>query len=208
MTLKPKYKNVVISGLPGAGSTTLAKKIQKKLDWDYFSGGDWMRAYAVMNGLFDDSQKLHHDQSIIQDDVDRQMDHGMRNNMMEKSENIYDSWLCGFLAQGVPDTFKILCTCSEDAVRVDRLANRDQLTIQEAKEHIFDREKKNVAKWRKMYGKEWKEWVVEPGFVSPDKEVYYWYPEMYDLVIDTYKVSRKEAYNMAMKAITSLRHTR
>lgn len=201
--MNAKYQNVVISGLPGAGSTTLAKKLQSNLGWEYFSGGDWMRAYAVTNGLFDDNQKLHHDQSIIQDDVDRQMDHGMRKNMIDKSNKIYDSWLCGFLAQGVPDTFKILCTCSDDAVRVDRLANRDGLTIAEAKEHIFDREKKNVAKWRKMYSQEWKEWVVEPGFVSAEKEAYYWYPEMYDMVIDTFTVSREEAFQMAMKAIRS-----
>lgn len=197
----PKYKNIIVSGLPGAGSTTLAKRLSKRLKWNYFSGGEWMRAYAIANGLFDGSQKLHHDQSIIQDEIDRQMDYGMRENMEKKDGNVYDSWLCGFLAQGVKGTFKILCLCSDDAVRVDRIANRDELTIVEAKEHVFDREKKNVEKWNKMYGREWQEWVVKPGFVSPNKPQYYWYPEMYDLVIDTYQVSKGEAFKMAWKAI-------
>lgn len=198
-----QFRNVVVSGLPGAGSTTLAKQLQEKLGWEYFSGGDWMRAYAVTNGLFDGSQKLHHDQSIIQDEVDRQMDHGMRTNMINQEHKIYDSWLCGFLAQGVKGTFKILCTCSDDAVRVDRLANRDELTIAKAKEHIFAREKKNVSKWRKMYKDEWEEWVVKPGYVSEEKEAYYWYPEMYDLVIDTFKMSKEEAFRAAWEAIVS-----
>ncbi|MFH2019287.1 MAG: cytidylate kinase family protein [bacterium] len=197
-----KYKNIIVSGLPGAGSTTLAKKLAKKLGWEYFSGGDWMRAYAVTNGLFDGSKKIHHDQSIIQDEIDRKMDHGMRRNMFKKDEKIYDSWLCGFLAQGVPGTFKILCMCSDDRVRVDRLANRDELTIKQAKEHIFDREKKNVAKWRKMYKKEWEEWVVKPGFVKASKKPYYWYPEMYDLVIDTFKVSKEEAMAKAWEFLS------
>lgn len=194
---KTKYKNIVISGLPGAGSTTLAKMLVRKLGWNYFSGGEWMRAYAIAHNLFDGSLKLHHDQSIIQDDIDRQMDYGMRKNMQEKSGNVYDSWLCGFLAQGVEGTFKILVTCSDDAVRVDRLANRDELTIQQAKQHVFDREKKNVGKWNKMYKEEWQKWVVKPGFVAKNKPQYYWYPEMYDLVIDTYRVSKKEAFQMA-----------
>ncbi len=202
-----KYRNVVISGLPGAGSTTLAKRLQNKLGWGYFSGGDFMRTYATENGLFDNSSKKHHDATVYSNDFDRQVDYGMRNRMGDDKNIIYDAWLSGFLAQGVPDTFKILCLCSDDAVRVDRLANRDGLTIQEAKEHIFDREKKNVTKWRKMYAKEWQEWVVDPGFVSVEKKAYYWYPEMYDLVIDTFTVSREEAYEMAMEAITSLRRT-
>jgi len=201
--MKVKYRNVVVSGLPGAGSTTLAKKLQQKLGWEYFSGGDWMRSYAITHGLFDGDKKVHHDQSIIQDEVDRQMDHGMRANMVEKSEKIYDSWLCGFLAQGVPGTFKILCVCSDDALRVDRIANRDELTIKEAKKHIFDREKKNVEKWNKMYAKEWEEWVVQSGIVDRGKKPYYWYPEMYDLVIDTFSASKEEAFRAAWKAITS-----
>jgi len=197
-----KWRNIAVSGLPGAGSTTLAKKLTKKLGWNFFSGGEWMRAYAITHKLFNPESKGHHDQSIIQDEIDRQMDYGMRENMRDKSGNVYDSWLCGFLAQGVTGTFKILCMCSEDAVRVDRLANRDGMTIAEAKEHIFSREQKNVAKWRKMYGKEWQEWVVNPGYVAKNKQPYYWYPEMYNLVIDTYKVSKQEAFALAWKALT------
>jgi len=196
-----KYKNVVVSGLPGAGSTTLAKLLKEKLDWEYFSGGDFMRSYAISKGLFDPSTKTHHYATAYSEEFDREVDYGMRRNFIEKEGVVYDSWLCGFLAQGVPGTFKILVTCSEDTVRVDRLANRDKLTIAEAKEHIFDREKKNVEKWRKMYQKEWDEWVVEPGIVGPDKEVYYWYPEMYDLVIDTFKVSKQEAFDLAWRSL-------
>jgi len=197
-----KYNNVVISGLPGAGSTTLAKHMAKKLGWEYFSGGDFMRAYAISNGLFDGNLHIHHDQSIIKDEIDRKMDYGMREAFKKNSHNVYDSWLCGFLAQGIKGTFKILCTCSDDAIRVDRIANRDGITIAHAKKHIFDREKKNVEKWNKMYKKEWQEGVVKPGFVAKSKPQYYWYPEMYDLVIDTYKTSKQEAFDLAWKAVT------
>jgi len=200
--MKIKYRNIVVSGLPGAGSTTLAKKLAKELGWEYFSGGEFMRAYAIEKGLFDGKSKTHHYATVYSEDFDRQVDYGMREKLMKKGGVVYDSWLCGFLAQGVPGVFKILCTCSDDVVRVDRIANRDELTIKKAKEHIFDRERKNVDKWRKMYGREWEEWVVKPGFVEKQKKPYYWYPEMYDLVIDTFKASKEEAYAQARQFVS------
>ena len=160
-----------------------------------------MRAYAITNKLFDGKQKVHHDQTIIQNEIDRQMDYGMRENMRKKSGIVYDSWLCGFLSQGIPGIYKILVVCGDDAVRVDRLANRDDLTISQAKEHIFARERKNVEKWKKMYAKEWREWVVKPGTVKKNRPVFYWYPEMYDLVIDTYKASKREAFSLAWSGL-------
>lgn len=204
MQSKPiiKWHNVVVTALPGAGSTTLAKRLAQRLDWEYFSGGEFMRAYAISKGLFDPTTKTHHHANTYSPDFDRQVDYGMRSNMQEKRGIVYDAWLSGFLAQGVKDTFKILCECSNDGVRVDRLANRDGITIQEAKEHIFDRERKNVAKWNKMYRQEWQDWVVKPGYVAKHKKQYYWYHEMYDLVIDTYTVSKQEAYDLAWRELT------
>ena len=201
-SVRTKYRNIVISGLPGAGSTTLGRQIAERLGWKYFSGGEWMRAYAITHHLFDGSQKIHHDQSIINDDIDRQMDYGMREHIATQNSCVYDSWLCGVLAQGAPDVLKVLMVCSDDAVRVDRLANRDQLTISQAKKHIFDREKKNVDKWARMYAKEWQEWVVAPGTVPKDKPTYFWYPEMYDMVVDTFKNSKEEAFQVVWNEVT------
>ena len=55
MTKQPahQYKNITISGLPGAGSTTLLFRLKKELDfegWKGFSGGEFMRTYAEEKG--------------------------------------------------------------------------------------------------------------------------------------------------------------
>lgn len=195
------YQNITISGLPGAGSSTLGKALANLLGFSYFSGGDFMRAYAIEKGLFKDNTKAHHDATVYSQDFDRQVDLGMRDNLKNKKGQILDSWLSGFMAQGVPGVLKILVTCSDDAVRVDRIVNRDQLTVDQAKHHIFDREEKNTNKWRALYKNEWDRWIVKKNILSSQKEIWFWYEELYDLTIDTYKNSKQETLKRTLKKL-------
>lgn len=201
MQKKLNYKNLTISGLPGAGSSTLGKALAKITSWKYFSGGDFMRNFAIKNNLLDPKNKQHHRATIYSDDFDRQVDYGMRKTLKEKSENILDSWLSGFMAQNIKTTLKILVFCSDTAIMVDRIANRDNLTIEEAKQHIFDREKKNTTKWKRLYKHDWKKWVVSNGTIKASKPIWFWYPELYDLTIDTYKNSKQETLDLALKKL-------
>jgi len=192
------YQNITVSGLPAAGSSTLGKALAKVLGWQYFSGGDFMRAYAIEKGLFDGRNNVHHDATVYGDDFDRQVDFGMRETLEKKSAKILDSWLSGFMAQGVKRVLKILLFCSNDAIRVDRLVNRDDLTIKKAKKHIFNREKKNVTKWQRLYQDQWQEWLVKPGIIKKEKEIWFWYPKMYDLAIDTYSNNKEKTLQLAL----------
>lgn len=199
--VKTKYKNISISGLPGAGSTTLGKHLAKHLGFQYYSGGDFMRKYAIEKGYFDPKETVHHAATVYPDDFDRQVDYGVRERMSSGEGCVFESWLSGFLAQQVEGTFKILVYCSDDAVRVDRIANRDDVTIEEAKTHIFTREEQNLAKWIKMYSKEWGEWVVKPKTLSSDEPVYFWRSELYDLAIDTFRLGKEETLELVLEAV-------
>lgn len=160
-----------------------------------------MRAYAIEKGYFNPDKSVHHDATVYPDDFDRQVDYGVRERMKTGRGCVYESWLSGFLAQQVEGTFKILVYCSDDAVRVDRIANRDDVTINEAKEHIFTREDKNLKKWIKMYGKEWGEWVVSPGTLDAKEPIYFWRSELYDLAIDTFRLGQEETLALALAAV-------
>lgn len=197
-----KYRNVTVSGLPGAGSSTLGVQVAKATGWKYFSGGDFLRAYAIEQGWFDDENKLHHDQSIMPDDADRLVDFGMREKVEKGKGNVLDSWLSGFMVQGVEGVLKVLVKCSDDAIRIDRIVNRDEVDVSEAKRHIFDREEKNRVKWERMYAKEWKEWVVDKGILSGDKEIDFWHPSLYDLLIDTYSKSKEESLDLVLERLS------
>jgi cytidylate kinase len=193
-----KYKNITISGLPGAGSSTLGKALANVLNWDYFSGGDFMRQYAIKKGLFDKNNKTHHDATVYADAFDRHVDSRMRKTLKTKSGKILESWISSFMAQGIEGVLKILVFCSDDAIRVDRIVNRDNLTINQAKKHLFEREEKNLEKWRRMYKRQWQEWIVNKGLVSKKKPIWFWYPELFDLTIDTYKNSKEETLKKAL----------
>lgn len=202
-----KYKNITVSGLPGSGSTTLLRMLKESEElqfagWKGFSGGEFMRAYAVEKGLFDGSKKLHHAATDYEDDFDRQVDMGMRQKLETEEGWILEAWLSGFLAQQVEGTLKILMTCSDDAVRIDRIVNRDTVSVEEAKKHIQGRYEANFAKWRRMYSQEWQEWVVASGTLPAAAEIDFWRPELYDIVIDTYSTNQQQTLKIVLDAIS------
>ena len=146
---KHQYHNLTISGLPGSGSTTLLRGLKERLagdGWRGFSGGEFMRAYAKEKGLFDGGQAIHHTAEHYEDDFDLQVDLGMRQKLMTEKKWILESWLSGFMAQQVPGVLKVLMTCSDDAVRIDRIVNRDNISIDQAKDHIQQRTIANFNK--------------------------------------------------------------
>ena len=66
-----KYRNVTISGLPGSGSSTLGRSLAQRLGWEYFSGGEFMRNYAIEKGLLKPELKIHHLATVYDDEFDR-----------------------------------------------------------------------------------------------------------------------------------------
>lgn len=202
---KGAYHNITISGLPGNGSTTLLRLLKDQLadkGWQGFSGGEFMRDYAAKKGLFDaKTNKFHHDATVYDDAFDREVDFGMRTKLQTEQHWILESWLSGFFAQQVEGTLKVLLRCSDDAVRIDRIVNRDDISVAEAKEHIMQRTEKNLKKWQKLYAKEWHDWVVTPGTLPQSAEIDFWAPDLYDVVIDTYSSSREETVEKVLEAL-------
>ena len=186
-----KYRNITISGLPGTGSTTLLEKLVERMpDWEGFSGGTFMRAYALEKKLFKPKSGEHHKATDYEDEFDRKVDFGMREALETKEKQALESWLSGFMAQKVDGVLKILLTC-EGSLRIDRVVNRDNISVEDAKKHLFVRETQNRSKWERMYAEQWYEWVVGAGTMPETEKIDFWDPRLYDLVIDTYKNSKE-----------------
>lgn len=199
-----KYRNITVSGLPGSGSTTLLNLLKEKLKpkgWTGFSGGEFMRAYAKEKGLFDGTKKMHHFATHYEDDFDIKVDYGVREKLQQEKNWIIEAWLSGFFAQGIKGVLKVLMICSDNAVRVDRIVNRDRVTVTEAKKHIHKRYFGNLRKWRRMYAKEWQKWVVKKNKVSQSDPIDFWRPDLYDLVIDTYSNNQQQTLRIVLDAI-------
>ncbi len=201
-----RYRNITISGLPGAGSTTMLKHLKEALapsGWQGFSGGEFMRSYAVEKGLFDQKTNTHHDATVYSEEFDREVDLGMREKLTTQKHWILESWLSSFMAQGVPGVLKVLMVCSNKAVRVDRIVNRDSITPEEAITHMNERYAKNLAKWQRVYQKEWNDWVVESGLLTKRDPIDFWHSALYDVVIDTYSLNQQEAAQVVLDALSA-----
>jgi cytidylate kinase len=169
---KLKYRNVTISGKVATGTSTLFYGLKPYLEphgWRFFSGGEFMREYAIEKGLFPKNETKHHHAGVYSDEFDKKVDYGMQDRLEKKNKQVFEAWLAGFMARGIDGILKVLLVCSDDAVLIDRVVNRDKVSVEEAKEHIRDRAQKNIAKWKRLYG---------------DYDFYD--PKEYDLVIDTF----------------------
>jgi predicted cytidylate kinase len=182
-----KYSSIAISGRPGAGRSTLLKNLKsivEPLGWETFSGGDWARQFAIQNGSHKAEDIKHHKATDYGEDIDHQIDAAMREKLSDKNVHVaVESWIAGWNMRGLPHVLKVLLMCDE-ALRIDRVVNRDNLTVEEAKKHLREREEANVGKWNRMYG------------VSD-----FWDPKHYDLVINTYSHGPKETLNVVLQAL-------
>ena len=174
----PKFRNITISGRAACGATTLSKALVDKLNWTLINAGELVRVYMKEKGIpLEFTGKTP-------DRYHRRLDNFIKEKLIKENSLIAESWLSGFDAAGISGVFKIFVTCSDMAVRIDRVMNRDGLTLEQAKEHIKVREEENLKKWETLYH-------------TRD----FWNPKLYDLVIDTYKLGPKETLEMALRAI-------
>lgn len=181
---KLRYRNITISGRVGTGKNTLLEGLKTylvPLGWTFATGGDFMRQYVAEHKL---NANYHHKATDYSDDVDRMIDFGRREKLQKQDKQVFEGWLAGYTAQGVPGVLKVLLYCSEPALVIDRLVNRDNITVEEAKKHMHEREDENIKKWKRMYG---------------DHD--FWDPKLYDLVIDTYSNSREQTLNKVLEAL-------
>ncbi|KKQ23142.1 MAG: hypothetical protein US40_C0018G0013 [Candidatus Roizmanbacteria bacterium GW2011_GWC2_37_13] len=161
-----KYRLITVSGKVAVGTTTLSKNLGHVLGWQHINFGALQREFDRKNNINENREGAmarpdEHERSIEE----------MGEKMLKTAKNIiYEAWLSGFLAKDYSDVFRILLVCSQDDIRVDRVTNRENISIKDAKHWIKQREEENEKKWKKLYG--------------PHD---FWDPKYFNLVIDTYK---------------------
>lgn len=179
---------ITVSGRIAAGSTTLAKNLSKTLDWKHIEGGDifWEKVRSKLGLNSKDTNKRP-------DNEDEIFDAELKRILREEKNIILETKLAGFNAQGVDGVFKVLVICQDEQgndhidIRIDRLLNREESSIEEAKEEVIEREKNDLEKWRRIYAKNDPNWV-------------YWDPKYYNLVVNTYSSNPSDSLKLVLRS--------
>ena len=166
---------ITIAGVLGSGKSTAAKRVSAALNYQHFSGGDFMRAMAKDRGI-----SLAELSVLAETDpaIDKEIDRRQKEFMDTHNKFVIDSRLGWYWAQ---DSFKVFLTLDADtsATRVfaDLSAKKAERaeevmgelpTIEALKEKQAERLESERARYEEYYG-------IKNHFD----------PSHFDLIIDT-----------------------
>ena len=156
-TKNPKEKKIVvcISGMAGTGKSTLAKKLAQKYKLKYYSGGDALKALAAeegsnssCNGWWESPEGLRF---LEKREKNLKFDKAVDSKLLESAQKgnvLLDSWTMPWLLK---TGFKIWLIASIEK-RAERIAERDKITIKEARRVLKEKEAGTKAIYKKLYG--------------------------------------------------------
>lgn len=184
----PQIKNITVSGRIGSGATTLATHLAQVLGWEVLDGGKMFRKINSDLGFsITDTGKRP-------DNFDLEYEERVKTMLRDGNHQVVQSHLAGFDAQGIDNVFKILVVVEDDEhndkpeIRIDRLVNRDNVSTDDAKHEVLERERQHLEKFRRLYASNDPNWV-------------YWDRKYYDLVVNTFSHNPTESVKMVLDAL-------
>jgi cytidylate kinase len=146
---------VCISGMAGTGKSTLAKKLAKKYNLRYYSGGDALKALAAdegydssSNGWWESPEGLSF---LEKREENFEFDKAVDDKLLEYAQQgrvLLDSWTMPWLLK---TGFKIWLVASVEK-RAERIARRDKIPIREATRVLKEKEERTKTIYKKLYG--------------------------------------------------------
>jgi cytidylate kinase len=162
---------VCISGMAGTGKSTLAKKLAKKYQLRYYSGGDALKDLAAEEGYDSSSRGWWESPEGLRFLKRREkhlnFDKMVDDKLLEYAKEgcvLLDSWTMPWLLK---TGFKIWLAASTEK-RAERIARRDRIPLREAFRVLKEKEAGTKTIYKKLYG-----FMLGENF------------EPFDLVLDT-----------------------
>jgi len=158
---------ITVSGLYGSGKTTVSRILAKKLGLRYVCTGSIVRKLAADNGM----SLIDFEKKIAEKDkkYDKMVD-DMQRQEAKAGDVVIDSRLGGWF---VDANLKVWLDAPV-SVRSQRVSVRENVSVEEAKKRIIERDGSDVERYKNYY-------KIDLNDTS-----------VYDMIIDTSKLSPEE----------------
>ena len=137
---------ITISGLPGSGTTTVAKLLSEELSVELISAGELFRQIAKEKKL---QLEQFNELAEYNGECDRQIDERQGEDAMKRENVIVEGRLSGFF---VPDADLKIWLKAPVKIRARRIAGREKIANEEALFAMKDRERSEHKRYEKYYG--------------------------------------------------------
>lgn len=138
---------ITVSGPAGSGKSTLAADLADRLGYEHVSGGDIFREIAAERDL----TPLELNRLAEEDDaIDRDLDERLRTTARERDDLVLESRLAGWMAADYADLRVWLAAPLE--VRAARIADREDKTVEQAREETLARSESEALRYEEYYG--------------------------------------------------------
>ena len=136
---------ITIGGLAGTGTTTLAEVLSEKLDIPYISAGFIFREMAAERGM---SVLEFSEFAEGNDDIDKEIDKRQALKAKSAENLILEGRLSAFF---VDNADLRICLMTPFDVRSKRIAQREDKSVELAKEEIITREKSEALRYMEIH---------------------------------------------------------
>ncbi len=144
-----KKITIAISGLPGAGSSTLGKALAKELNLSFFSPGDFFKSLSKEKKQTYAALDIWKTKEGSSEDFHKNLD-SIQKEMGKKGNIVIVGKLSVFMLKDIADLkVWIKATLEKRAMMV---SERDGISVEEAKDKLREREEIERTYFQKIYG--------------------------------------------------------